>query len=139
MSARLILVHKQPVSARTRFLRYEHGVIAPEPLPALSQVLEEDELAGSAVVLEHPAMLINRVTEGLGLAASDLKLENEFRAFVDTPGGVVPIYLARIVTIDPPFTVADKLGARFIDITEARDLGPAELDLLRRAYLCVME
>lgn len=136
--ARLILVHKQGTSARTRFLRYADGIVAPEPFPKLAQVLGEDEVADGASVVAHPAALLRQVAEGLGLGAGDIVLESDFRAHVDTPQGVAPIYLGRVTTIDPPFAAAEKAGARFIAITEARDLPPSELELLRRAYECVM-
>jgi len=137
--ARMILVHKQGTSARTRFLRFTDGIVAPEPLPKLAQVLGEDEAGGDAAVLAHPAMLVNAVAGKLGLDTGDIEVETEFRADVDTPEGLSPIYLGRITTIDPPFDAAEKIGARFIAVTEARDLGPSELELLRRAYTCVME
>lgn len=135
----MILVHKQGTSARTRFLRYADGIVAPEPFPKLAQVLGEAERSGDAAVLTHPAMLVRQVAERLGIDADDIEVETEFRSNVDTPQGVAPIYLGRITTIDPPFDAAEKIGARFIAITEARDLGPSDLELLRRAYDCVME
>lgn len=137
--ARLILVHKQPTSARTRFLRYTDGVVAPDPFPKLSQVLGEEESWDDASVSEHPASLVRRVAEDIGLDAAQIKLETEFRAGVDTPQGVASIYLGRITTIDPPFDAAERVGAKFIAITEGRDLPPSELELLRRAYECVMD
>ena len=137
--ARLILVHKQRTSAMVRFLRYDDGIVAPEPFPKLSQVLGEDEEVDGADVVAHPAMLVNQVAGQLGLRADDIDLETDFSSNVDTPQGVAPVYLGRITTIDPPFEVAEIIGARFINITEARDMTPSELELLRRAYLCVME
>jgi len=135
--ARLILVHKHATSARTRFLRFESGVVAPEPLPDLSEVLGEGD--GDGDVVTHPAMLMAQVAVNLGLSADTIELESEFSANVDTPTGAVPVFLARITTMDPPFDAAEQAGARFISITEARDLTPVELELLRRAYTCVME
>lgn len=136
--ARLILVHKQRTSARVRFLRYADGIVAPDPFPKLAQVLGDDEGRDPDVVA-HPAMLVNRVAGDLGVEVDDIVIESDFSANVDTPQGVAPIYLGRITTIDPPFEAAEKVGAKFIAITEARDLGPSNLELLRRAYDCVME
>lgn len=136
--ARLILVHKQRTSARVRFLRYANGIVAPDAFPELAQVLGEDEGDPPDVVV-HPAMLVNRVAGDLGLDVDDIAIESDFSANVDTPQGIAPIYLGRITTIDPPFDAADGIGAKFIAITEARDLGPSNLELLRRAYACVME
>jgi len=124
--ARLILVHKQPTSAHIHFLRFEDGIVAPVPLPKLSQV-------------QHPAMLVGRVATELDMDAKAIRLEGDFHAHVDTPDGAAAIFLGRIDTIDLPFDVAEKAGGRFISLTEARDLTPTELELLRRAYICIME
>lgn len=141
--ARLILVHKQRTSAMVRFLRYVDGIVAPEPFPKLSQVLGEDEQhrdeAKVGHVVAHPSMLVNQAAARLGLDQGEIAVETDFLSSVDTPDGVSAIYLGRITTIDPPFDAADKIDARFINITEARDMSPSELELLRRAYLCVME
>lgn len=137
--ARLILVHKQDTSARTRFLRYANGIVAPEPFPPLTAVLDENDAPRENGVVMHPAALVKRVTADIGLQADEVVLESDFHASVDTPEGVAPVYLGRITTVDPPFDVAEKAGARFIAITEARDLSPSDLELMRRAYACVME
>jgi len=89
--------------------------------------------------MTHPALLVKNVADMLGLSAYDIVLESGFRAHVDTPEGAAPVYLGSLTAIDPPYDAAERSGARFIAITEARDLPPAELELLRRAYECVME
>jgi len=137
--ARMILVHKQRTSAMIRFLRYGNGIIAPEPLPKLAQVVDEDDQVDEAAVVLHPAVLIKAVADTLGLQGDDIELESDFCAHVDTPDGVASVYLGALKSIDPPFDAAKRIGARFIAITEARDLPPAELKLLRSAYTCVME
>lgn len=137
--ARLILVHKQATSARTRFLRFADGIVRPQPFPQLSQILDEGETASQTDVVAHPAMLLSQVAQNLYLPSGEVVLESEFMAAVDTPEGVSTVYLGRITSEDPPFDAAEKAGARFIAITEARDLSPTDLELLRRAYTCVME
>jgi len=106
-------------------------------LPALSEIFGEGD--GGGDVVAHPGMLLTQVAASLDLNADAIELESEFAANVDTPSGVVPIFLGRITTMDPPFDAVERVGARFISITEARDLTPVELELLRRAYTCVME
>lgn len=137
--ARLILVHKQRTSARIRFLRFADGIAAPEPFPKLAQVMDIGEQGESAAVVVHPAMLVGQVAKRLGMNAGDIELESEFSAYVDTPEGVSRVYLGQFTSIDPPFEVAEKADANFISITEARDLSSTELELLRRAYACIME
>lgn len=131
---RLIMVHKQSTSARTRFLQLAYGgVCAFEGLPKLAQVLEGDEIPAEKVAL-HPGGLAREAERRLGLAPGSLEMEGEFRACVDTSEGPLWIFLARFTTIDPPFEAVEADGARFIELTQARGMPPAELLLLRRAY-----
>jgi hypothetical protein len=133
---RLILVHKQKTSARVRFLRFAHGMTAFAPLPALSVVEEEGE--GAPPVAIHPNAWLRAAERHLGLDSGALKPEAEFHATVQTPAGPVTVQLASLDYVDPPFTVAEAAGGRFIAITEARDCAPVELELLRRAYATVL-
>jgi len=135
--ARVILYHKQNTSARTRFMRFAHGgVCGPEPLPRLAQLLEHK--SGSKL-LTHPAALISDMHKHLGLADGELEVDSEFHAKVDVAGGPIQMFLVRIKTIDPPFDKAHAQNAEFIELTEARGMAPAELELLRKAYECIME
>jgi hypothetical protein len=96
---RLLCFHKQGTSARTRFVRWPHGMLAFAPLPV-------DAIAVIA----------------------------EFEAALATPQGEIPVQLIQFTTQDPPFAAVEALGGKFIAITEARDVVPAELQLLRQAY-----
>ncbi len=140
-SWRLILYHKQGTSARTRFLRYvDDTVLAFTPLPTLAQRIDET-LPGlpEPVLSWHPATVLQQAEQALGLPAGSIEFEAEYREQVDTANGTVAIYLGRVTTIDPPFAAAESLQARFIDLTQARDLPAVELELLRRAYEVIME
>ena len=132
---RLLLAHKQKTSARVRFLRFPHGLTAFQPLPALSTVFEDPP---ASRVEMHPGTYLRSAEAQLGLAAGSLALEAEFSACVDTPDGPIRVRLATFTSIDPPFVAAERLGGRFIAITEARGCAPAELDLLRQAYTALM-
>lgn len=133
---RLILVHKQRTSARVRFLRFEHGMCAFEPLPALSTV--EDEGEGDPAVAYHPNAWLRAAEQRLGLDPGSLKPEPEYHATVQTPAGPVTVQLVELATMDPPFAEAEAIRARFVAITETRGCTPVELELLRRAYVTVM-
>ncbi len=133
---RLILAHKQRTSARLRFLLFSHGLTAFAPLPALSTLDEAD--ARESTLAYHPVAWLRAAETRLGLPAGSLKLETEFDATVSTPDGPVVVLLASLETIDPPFAEAAALDARFIAITEARGRPPVELELLRRAYACLL-
>ncbi len=133
---RLLLAHKQKTSARVRFLRLPHGVVAFDPLPALSVVEEEGQ--GDRAVPYHPATGLRAAEQRLGLDSGSLKAEAEFHATVQTPGGPVTVQLALLDYVDPPFEVVEASGGRFIAITEARGCAPVELELLRRAYTVIL-
>lgn len=133
---RLILAHKQKTSARVRFLRLPHGMLAFEPLPALSVVEEEGQ--GEPAVPYHPATGLRLAEQRLGLDSGSLKPEAEFHATVQAPGGPITVLLAALDYVDPPFAAAEAAGGRFIAITEARGCAPVELELLRRAYTAML-
>ncbi len=134
---RFILYHKQGTSARTRFLcLHNASVLYPQPLPQLSQPIDE---VPESVVEPHPAMLLQGLAQSLGIDADGLELEPEYEERADVPGGLVRIYLVSFTSIDPPFELAESMGAAFIDLTQARHLPDTELLLLRRAYEVIME
>ena len=103
---RLLLVHKQKTSARVRFLRFSHGVTAFDPLPALSDINDDE----APQVVHHPNVYLRAAEQRLGLPAGSLAHEAEFEALVHTPAGPIAVYLTHINTIDPPFAEAEALG-----------------------------
>ena len=110
---RLILYHKSPTSARTQFLLQGEGVCLPGQLPQLAQVLESDRRSAmDGNVISHPSPLLRHAAEWLAVPNEILELDPEFH---------------------------ERVGGRFIALTEGRGLAPAELDLLRRAYSVIME
>lgn len=131
MDCRAILFHKQATSARLRFLRFAYdSVCAFEPLPPLALV----HAGASENPAQHPAPVLRQLAERLGLAAEDLHPEEGYRFVVEVPGERIQVLLVAIQSIDPPFDQADDIGAKFIDLTQARGLPAAELELLRGAY-----
>jgi hypothetical protein len=132
---RLLLAHKQKTSARVRFLLFAHGLSAFEALPALSTVFEYPPTSG---VEAHPRYYLRGAEAALGLENGSLERVAEFNACVDTPDGVIRVRLATFTSIDPPFEAAERLGGKFIAITEARGCAPAEMELLRQAYGALM-
>lgn len=138
-ATRLLMYHKQDISARTRFLRLAGpSVCAFGGRPRLAQVLDAQEVV-SHNVIHHPGPLLNCAEQALGIGSGGLRLESDFTALVDIPGRIFTIYLARFTSIDPSFEAVERLDCRFVELTAARDLPPAELELLRRAYVHVME
>lgn len=139
-SLRVIMYHKSPTSARTRFLLQDEGVCLPGRLPKLALLLDDDTMPREAGnVVAHPSPLLRHVAEWLAIPQDQLELDGEFCEQVDVAGGPLTVYLARFAGIDPPYDAAERVGGRFIALTEGRGLPPAELDLLRRAYSVIME
>lgn len=136
MDYRVILYHKQATSARTRFLEFAHqSVCAFDAIPMPAQLLVGESSSNTVV---HPAAILQEVERRLALPADCLKAEGEFRQNVEVPGKTIQIILAAITTMDPPFEAAEKAGARFIDLTQARGLPRVELELLRHAYELIL-
>jgi hypothetical protein len=128
---RLVLVHKQRTSARVRFLRFAHGMLAFAPLPRLSALLES---VPPSRLETHPGLYLRQAEARLGLAPGDLAHEAGYCAAVDTPDGTLRVRLASFTGMDPPFAAAARVNGRFVAITEARGTTSVELELLRLAY-----
>ena len=132
---RLVIFHKQATSARLRFLRFGHGLFAFGAVDDEVELLEGEGAASLASTVEwHPATL-QRMAEGyLGLEAGSLCMEPEFYGLVPTSRGVLRLRALALTTIDPPFEAAERIGGRFISITEARGMSALEREALRRVY-----
>lgn len=139
-NARVIFYHKTPTSGKTSFLKQGSGEICCfEKLPKLSQIVEPGDRGYEDDVTPHPALLLQHAVSKWGFSTDDMEIDPEFHEKVDIAGDCLSIYLARFTTIDPPFESAKNIGASFISLTEARNLSPVELELLRRAYSVIME
>lgn len=136
---RLLLYYKGDISALTLFAQQNDGSVCfPGPLPALSSALEMGEFE-SAKVSPHPAMLVNRINELLQLDGDLLRIETGFSEPVDTPSGVITVHMARFMVLDPPHKLMQSRDCRMRTLPELRGRPPAEMELLRRAYVKVME
>lgn len=125
----LILYHKHPTSARTRFLRFAHGGICDSgPLP------QDAELAPPPTLCIHPAMPVRAAAAGFGLPTAALLPDASFRCGLRIGSREEQVHLGQFAGIDPPFEMAEACGARFIDLVQARRQPPVELKLLRMAY-----
>jgi hypothetical protein len=136
---RLLLYYKGDISALTLFAQHRNGSICfPEPLPALSSALEQEEFEETKVSL-HPAMLVNNINQLLKLDNDLLKAEAGFSEQIDTPGGIITVYMARFMLLDPPHKLMQSRDCKMRTLPELRTRPPAEMELLRRAYVKVME
>jgi hypothetical protein len=136
---RLLLYYKGDISALTLFAQQANGSVCfPGPLPVLSSMLEHGE-SKSAKVAPHPAMLLNRISQLLDLDGDLLRIETGFSEPVDTPNGVITVHMARFMVLDPPHKLVQSRDCRLRTLPELRGRPPAEMELLRRAYVKVME
>jgi len=136
---RLLLYYKGDISALTMFAQQVNGSVCfPKPLPALSSALEEDESVASKLVI-HPVALVNSISQLLQLDKDLLSPEHGFVEQVDAPGGIITVHMARFNVLDPPHALMLSRQCRMKTLPELRGSPPAELEILRRAYVRVME
>jgi hypothetical protein len=136
---RLLLYYKGDISALVLFAQQSNGSVCfPQPLPSLSSPLEIDEFQSGKVSI-HPAMLVNQLNQLLKLDNDLLRVEPGFSEQIDSPGGVITVHLARFMILDPPHQIMQNCDCRMRTLPELRGRPPAEMELLRRAYVKVME
>ena len=136
---RLLLYYKGDISALMLFAQHGNGSICfPDPLPVLSSALEPEEFKSEKVSL-HPAMLVNNINRILQLDSDLLRVEPEFIEQIDTPDGIITVQMARFMLLDPPHKLMQSRDCRMRTLPELRGRPPAEMELLRRAYVKVME
>lgn len=138
-TSRVILYYNGAISALTLFVQHpDESVCSPAPLPVLSSVLEDNEMPLDSA---HPAPadIVRTISEVMGLPTDLLLANSGYLEQVDTPGGIITVYLARFNALDPPRQLMAEKGCNFRTLTELRNRPPAEMELLRRAYALVME
>ncbi|MDD2759418.1 MAG: hypothetical protein PHH11_03875 [Methylomonas sp.] len=136
---RLLLIYKGDISALMLFAQQNSGSICfPQSLPALSTALEPEEF-NAAKVSVHPSMLVNRINQLLQLDSDLLRIEPGFNEQIDAPGGIITVHMARFTLLDPPHRLMHSRDCRMRTLPELRGRMPAEMELLRRAYVKLME
>ncbi|PPD38633.1 MAG: hypothetical protein CTY16_19895 [Methylobacter sp.] len=136
---RLMLYYKGDISALTLFAQNGDGSVCfPNPLPALSSALEPEEFTEAKISL-HPSVLVNAINQLLQLDNDLLQAEPGFSEQIDTPGGIVTVHMARFMLLDPPHKLLQSRVCQLKTLPELRGRPPAEMELLRRAYVKVME
>jgi hypothetical protein len=136
---RLLLYYKGDISALTMFAQQANGSVCfPTPLPALSSPLEEDEAQAGKISM-HPASLVNAINQILHLDNDLLMVEPGYTQQIDAPGGIITVHMARFKVLDPPHKIMSVRDCTMKTLPELRGRPPAEMELLRRAYIQVME
>jgi hypothetical protein len=136
---RLMLFYKGDISALTLFAQQLNGSVCfPAPLPKLSVALDANESRVNAINM-HPATLVNAINQHMHLDSDLLRAEPGFCEQVDAPGGIITVYLARFILLDPPHALMAEHECKMKTLPELRGRPPAEMELLRRAYTLLME
>lgn len=128
---RFVVCHIHHTSARLRFLWSDtNSVVLPNPLPKLAELLLPDEV-GTGFLAAHPATYLQQLSQLLQVSSQCLTITSEFRSWVDTPGRVVPIYLARVLG-EQPFSPGKSF--QWIELPDSFGLLPIERLILRQIY-----
>lgn len=136
---RLILYYKGHISALVLFaVHHQNCVVFPEALPLLSAI-HDDTLPSQSSVVLHPACLLQEVARSYGWDKDLLKLESGFCESVATPTGIIKVYLAGFDCLDPPHKLLHTSQCMLKTLPELRRQPPTEIELLRRAYVRLME
>lgn len=136
---RLLLYYKGDISALTLFAQLGDGSVCfPTPLPALSEIIEGEHTETGKVSM-HPAMLITSINRFLQLDDDLLRAETGFSEQIDTAEGIITVRMARFMLLDPPHKLLQSRDCKLKTLMELRGRPPAEMELLRRAYVKVME
>lgn len=134
-----MLYYKGDISALVLFAQNDSGSVCfPKALPDLSSPLERDRLPGEKINL-HPTQLLNHLNQQLNLDNDLLKMESGFSEAIDCPNGPITVHLARFMVLDPPHALLQTRSCRLKTLPELRRQPPAEMELLRRVYVKVME
>ncbi len=135
----LILFYKGDISALTLFCQQlDDGAVCFPPLPALSDVVDEDQRQQQENNL-LPGSLIQEINRQLQLDDDILHIEPAFYEQIETPDGIASVYMARFKMLDPPHDLMAERGCKMQTLTALIGRPPAEMELLRRAYTAVME
>ena len=137
-NSHIILYYKGDISALTLFCQQQEGNICFPPLPILSAVVPEDEIRPQPIDL-HPTKLIQKINAQLQLDDDLLVAEPGFNEQVETPKGIVTVYMGRFRLLDPPHQLMAARHCKMQPLTALIGRPPAEMELLRRAYIKVME
>ncbi|GAB6142245.1 hypothetical protein JCM14076_29740 [Methylosoma difficile] len=136
---RLLLYYKGDISALVLFAQQANGSVCfPTALPLLSSALEHEAFENSKVSL-HPSVLVNAINQHFQLDNDLLQAEPCFSEQIDTPSGIITVHMARFKLLDPPHQLLQSHQCSLKTLPELRGRPPAEMELLRRAYVQVME
>ncbi len=136
---RLILYYNGAISALTLFTEHPNGhICTPQSLPVLSSLLEsvaDDKQSFS----EEYEKLVTNTSEAMALPQNLLTTVSGFKEQVETPQGVINVYLARFDVLDPPHDLMSDRNCKLKTLLELKNRSDIEMELLRKAYSFILE
>jgi len=134
-SNRVILCHFDSYSTALVFARYGSSVLAPAPLPEAASAMSEP---GDATERHAPGAVLDALVAQYRLDPTQLRLDDDFQAWMSSDCGPIRIHLACYTTLDAPHQAIETLGAVFKPISELRGVPMIELNLLRQVFNLIM-
>jgi hypothetical protein len=128
---RVILCHFDSYSAALNFARYGDSVLVPAPLPKTASDMPAPDEAG-----EHhaPAAVLDALVAKHGLNPAQLKIDDDFQAWLSDDNGPIRVHLVRFTGLDAPHAAIEPLGGVFKPISQMRGMPPLELNLMRQVF-----
>jgi hypothetical protein len=132
---RVILCHFDSYSAALNFARYGDSVLAPAPLPAAATNKAAPAEPGDS---HAPAAVFDALIARYGLDPAQLRLDEDFEAWLSDDVGPIRVHLARFTGLDAPHAAIEALGGVFKPISQMRGMPPLELNLMRQVFNLIM-
>jgi hypothetical protein len=132
---RVILSHFDSYSTALVFARYGASILSSAPLPESAAPMSAP---GDAAEQYDPAAVLDALVVQAGIEPAQLKLDDEFQAWMSSDSGPIRIHLVRFTTLDAPRQAIEPLGGVFKPISEMRGLPMVELNLLRQVFNLTM-
>lgn len=128
---RVILCHFDSYSCALNFARYGGSVLAPAPLPEATSDMPPPAKAGER---HAPAEVLDALVAKYGLDPAQLKIDDDFEAWLSSDKGPIRIHLARFTGLDAPHAAIEPLGGVFKPISQMRGMPMTELNLMRKVF-----
>ncbi|MHB1187887.1 hypothetical protein [Thiobacillus sp.] len=132
---RVILCHFDSYSTALLFARYGDSVLAPAPLPESASAMS----APNDDAAQHtPGAVLDTLVAKYGLDPKQLKIDEDFQAWITSDSGPIRIHLARFTGLDAPHQAIEPLGGVFKPISQMRGMPMTELNLMRQVFNLIM-
>jgi hypothetical protein len=132
---RVILCHFDSYSAALLFARYGDSILAPTPLPVAASAIPAPDDIGTQ---HEPGAVLEAMAAQHGLDPKQLKMDEDFQAWMSSDSGPIRIHLVRFTGLDAPHEAIEPLGGVFRPISQMRGMPMTELNLMRQVFDLIM-